>query len=85
MIPIEPDEVPNGWDKVVYAKNQPEYLPLPVIKDPDGLVISRWKLSFRERIRIFLSGNLWLHLSTFNHPLQPIYLDTKPPKFVEAK
>jgi len=44
-----------------YAENQPEYLPLPAFKDeqPAGQVVSCWKLSFRERIRIY---EYWLDL-----------------------
>lgn len=64
---------------VVYAENQPEYLPLPAYKvdSPQGQVISCWKLSFRERIRILFTGMLWVSLLSFNRPLTPSFFTTK--------
>jgi hypothetical protein len=58
---------------VVYAANQPEYLPLPVWRKPGGEVISRWRFSWRERVRIALGGTLYLEVLTFGSPLQPIF------------
>jgi hypothetical protein len=57
---------------VVFAKDQPEYIPLPAWRGPDGTVVSRWKLSWRERLAVFFGGHLWLTVLTFNHPLQPV-------------
>lgn len=84
MIPIKPDiDVPEGWRYVVYAEDQKEYLPLPVIKEnaSPNHVISCWKLSWKERFQLLFSGNLWLTVLTFNQPLQPILLDCSQPKF----
>jgi hypothetical protein len=69
MIPVSP--VIKGFEEVVFAKNQPQYLPLPAIRCQDGTVITRWKLSIRERIKILLTGHFFLHQLTFNQPLQP--------------
>jgi len=55
----------------VYAKDQPAYLPLPVHKTEDGLVVSCWALTWRERLRVLLTGRMWWSVLTFNHPLQP--------------
>ena len=55
----------------VYAENQPEYLPLPAHKTDDGVVISCWSLSLRERLKLLFTGRLWWSVWTFNHPLQP--------------
>ena len=57
----------------IYAENQPEYLPLPAFKDnkPEGKVISCWKLSFKERIKLLFTGKLWVCLLTFHKPLTP--------------
>lgn len=62
------------FEAVTYAKDQPPYLPLPVIRllDDGGMVISRWRLTWRERIRVLFTGNLFLSQLTFNAPLQPI-------------
>lgn len=61
---------------VVFAEDQPEYVALPAWKGPDGMVVTRWKLSWMERLRILLGGSLWLSVLTFNKPLQPVKLDT---------
>jgi hypothetical protein len=63
----------------VYAKDQPEYLPLPVLKIPaaEGECISCWKLSWRERFTAFFQGRVWLSQLTFNLPLQPVRLAVK--------
>ena len=62
-----------------YAENQPEYLPLPAFKinEPEGRIISCWKLSFIERMRILFKGKLWVSLMSFNKPLTPSYFTTK--------
>lgn len=61
---------------VVFAKDQPEYIPLPALKidGPNGEVISCWKLSFKERILVLLFGKVWLSILTFNKPLSPSFL-----------
>ncbi len=56
---------------VTFAENQPEYLPLPAHRSEDGTVISCWKLTLRERIKILFTGKLWFICLTFNQPLQP--------------
>lgn len=57
---------------MVFAKDQPEYLPLPAFKSEDGEVISCWSLSWKERIALMFFGRLWLRSLTFNKPLQPL-------------
>lgn len=65
---------------VVFAKDQTEYLPLPCYRDPQGTVLSCWRLTWRERLRLVLTGRLWFVQMTFGDPLQPICpLATKPP------
>lgn len=70
MTPVEPLER-DGFRKVVFAKDQPEYLPLPALTDGQ-YVITRWKLSWRERLTCLVRGDLHLGLLTFGRPLQPI-------------
>jgi hypothetical protein len=57
---------------VVYAENQPEYLPLPVHRCDDGTVTSCWTLSWRERLVLLLRGRFFISVLTFNGPLQPV-------------
>jgi hypothetical protein len=80
MKPVSP--VIKGFDEVVYAKNQPEYRPLPAIKCADGTVISRWRLTWRERLRVLFKGNLYLQQLTFNAPLQPQLPSVDEPKLL---
>lgn len=62
---------------VVFAENQPEYLPLPAHKSEDGEVTTFWKLSLKERIKILIQGILCLRVLTVNQPLQPIKMSIK--------
>jgi hypothetical protein len=64
-----------------FAVNQPEYLPLPCYRHEDGTVVTRWQLTWRERFRVMFGGSVWLSVLTFNHPLQPVKLETVPPQF----
>lgn len=62
-----------------FAKDQKQYNALPALKieGPEGHVITCWKLTFKERVRVLLLGVVWLDLLTFNKPLTPIYMSTK--------
>lgn len=61
---------------MTFAENQPEYQPLPALKinDETGNVISCWKLSFKEKIKILFTGKVWVGLMMFGKPLTPSYL-----------
>jgi len=78
--PIEPvvPDIPT-LETTTYAKNQPEYLPLPAIRLNDGIVVTRWGLTWRERLRVLLGGSMWLVVKTFHRPLQPVLLTTECP------
>lgn len=69
---MKPIQFPEA--NVTFAKDQPEYLPLPAYRDhhdPSGTVISCWKLSWRERIKALVFGRLYLSQMTFHEALQP--------------
>jgi hypothetical protein len=63
---------------VIFAENQPEYLQLPALKlnTKEAEVISCWKLSFKERIKVLIFGRIWMSLVSFNKPLTPSFLST---------
>ena len=61
----------------VYAKDQPEYIPLPAHKSKEGEVTTCWKLSLKERLTVLFKGKLYLSVLTFNKPLQPLKLTVK--------
>jgi hypothetical protein len=60
--------------EVVFAKDQPEYLPLPASVHINGLVTTRWHFGWRERLAILFGTNLYLQVHTFRAPLQPVKL-----------
>ena len=72
--------VPRGdgqrWLQVVYAKDQPEYIPLPAVRNDTGTVVTCWKLSWRERLEALICGRVYLTMLTFNKPLHPVTLGT---------
>lgn len=73
---------------IVFAEDQPEYEPLPAFYDTqsnEGYVISCWKLSWRERLRILIKGELWVSLLTFHKPLTPSFFTTKKEDILNTK
>lgn len=75
---MKPIEFPQ--QNYVYAKDQPEYLPLPVYRTADGEVTSCWGLTWRERLRVLFTGRIYFSVLTFNSPLQPQIASTEPPE-----
>lgn len=65
--------VPVEGRHVVYAADQPEYQPLPAWRHADGRLVTRWRLTWRERIVALFGRDLYLEVSTFGQPLQPLY------------
>jgi hypothetical protein len=57
---------------VIFAKDQPEYLPLPAMRMPDGEVYTCWSISDEELLSIIENRCIYLKQLTFNQPLQPI-------------
>lgn len=78
MHPVSP--VIAGCHQTLIAENQPEYETLPAIVTGDGYVISRWHLSWRERLVVLFNGNIFLSCLTFGRPVQPVILDVEPPR-----
>lgn len=54
----------------IWAENQPPYQPLPAFVNKTE-TISCWQLTIRERVKLFLTGRLWLRQLNFGEPLQP--------------
>ena len=74
MKPIEFKE-----QNCIFAKDQPQYLPLPAFKNDSvqGEVVFCMKLSLRERFTLLFTGKLWCCLLTFNKPLTPSFFTVK--------
>ncbi len=84
MEPISP-VLPGSPElqEVVYGKDQPEYKPLPAVtvnySDGSISVVTRWRLSLLERLRLLVSGCFWWEQMTFGNPLQPVLPHLKEP------
>lgn len=63
---------------VTYAKDQPEYNPLPAMRIPTpmGEVITCWELSDEELEYVMKTKRIYLSQLTFNSALQPIRMMT---------
>ena len=67
-------------EKIVdFAKDQDKYQTLPAWKDEEGQVISCWKLTLMERIKLLIQGKIWVRQYTFNKALQPQLLQIEYP------
>ena len=66
---------------IVFAKDQPEYLPLPafVVESAERPVTSCWGMTWRERLRVLFTGRVYFTQLTFGAPLQPQIASTLPP------
>jgi hypothetical protein len=60
--------------EIVYAKDQPQYIPLRTLVSagPDRKVLSRWSLTDKQREAVAKGADIFLELSTYRKPLQPI-------------
>lgn len=74
---MQPVEFPQ--QTCVFAKDQPEYLPLPAHVSAAGEVTSCWGMGWRERLRLLLTGKVYFTSLTFGGPLQPQIASVDPP------
>jgi len=65
-----------GLPEVTLAEEQPDYLPLTVAvwKDPAGQVgvLTRWRPSREDLVRLAAGEDLYISLLTFGQPMQPM-------------
>lgn len=67
---------------VVFAANQPEYIPLPAEYrgGKSGEILTCWELTPQELEKIQETGKIWLGVLTFGQPLQPLLLSVEKPE-----
>ena len=65
---------------VTFAKDQPEYLPLPAYKTDDGDITTCWELNNHDIEQLMETRKLYLQILTFNKPLQPIKMSVEKPE-----
>lgn len=80
MTPVEPLALHDGATLVVFAKDQPEYFPLPASVSPDGLVMTEWEPTAAELELLLTGGRIRIWLHTFGKPLQPISVQVAEPE-----
>jgi hypothetical protein len=77
---MQPIEFPE--QNVIFAKDQPEYLPLPAFVDlstPTGRTVTMWELTEEEAQQVAQTRRLYIQQLTFRQPLQPILPSIDPP------
>jgi hypothetical protein len=74
MEPISFDE-----QTCVIGEGQPQYRPLPAHISSDGTVTCCWRLTWRERLQVLLTGSIWHRIMAFRSNLQPQSLSTHRP------
>lgn len=73
---VDPAFVPPGSRPIMIAKDQVEYLDLPAIVTPRGVVITRWALSLEERRAIVEGADIYLTI--WGTPIRPVHLNVGP-------
>lgn len=63
MKPVTPP-LPPGTTLIVFAKDQPEYTPLPAAVSPNGAVMTEWEPSAEDLATLMNGGRvrLWIML-----------------------
>lgn len=95
MTPVSPVLPGNGGEmptergslmcqEIIFGATQPQYVPLPALRSADGVVTSRWRLTWRERVLVLFSGNLWIQQMTCGTKLQPVKLRADEPPVEEV-
>ena len=77
MKPVEFKE-----QNIVFGKDQPEYKPLPALVFQDGEVVTCWKLSWKELLKVVFTRKIYLSVQTFHRPLQPLYMTVNKERIV---
>ncbi len=72
----------HGLSELQGGEGQSEYRILPCIRfdDAEGTLLCRMELSWRERLRLLLTGNLWLSQLTFGRRITPMNAYCEQPK-----
>lgn len=87
MMPIDPKPAqPVQGKKVIIAEHQAGVRPLPgwALEDGRTSVLTRWHLTDAERKAILDGDDIWLLISTFGKPLQPLAMATKGSELAEG-
>lgn len=77
----------HGLRELQGGKGQSQYRVLPCIRfeDETGTLLCRMKLGWRERLRVLLTGNVWLAQLTFGGPITPVNAYCEQPELVRPE
>ena len=81
MVPVSPVMPGSGPIERVLGKDQPEYVPLPMVylDTPQRPVISRWRLTDEERAAVAAGGDVILTQLIFGELFHPVHLQVAMP------
>ena len=85
MIPVSPVLPGQINQEVIFGAGQPEYRPLPAIVATDGVVLTRWRLTWAERLIVLWRGDVYLTQKTGGGSLQPVLIMVEKPQVEYAK
>lgn len=78
MKPVSPVLV--DCPEIVIAKDQPPYTPISAVIVDSATILTRWKLSWWERLVVLFRGDVYLYVMTFGKPLQPSAMQATRPE-----
>lgn len=58
--------LPEDTKEVIFAKDQPQYQPLPSMRTPDGRVITQWEPTADELEALMRGQSITIVMHTFN-------------------
>ena len=86
MEAVSPDMPGSEPIEIILGKDQPEYMPLPVVylNSPSVPMLSRWRLSEEERAAVAEGADIVLTQLTFGGLFRPVNLQIVAPDAMPA-
>lgn len=56
------------------GEGQPEYQVLPAVATTDGQIVTCWRPTFWEAVKLLFTRRVWVHTLTHGRPFQPLIL-----------
>src|SRR5688572_16118756 len=79
MKPFSPVIPGEKFEEIIIARDQPEYMPLPVIPFQDGVILSRWLMDATEKRVVAVTGVLYICLLTFGREMPVVKFQVDSP------
>lgn len=74
----------GGSPAYVSAPEYSRYPKLPFFRTLDNVCVTRWQLTWRERLRVAMTGSIWHSVSLATVNFQPFHLHIESPLEVKA-